>query len=229
MLKNKKSFVLKEAIVLGFAAALLIFGFVIAYKIYSAFSGETDDGSLANFEDRLVPKMQELLDSNKKLDYTQINYFVGDAAVVGYNKVWDSEENRYIFHLKIEKPVSCVDKSCLCFFKGDSALSSNPYKPCTKFDKTTYFLKDMDESISSGESAATGNFYSSQLPDVFTKEGYTYLKLSGSALKIKSHAIYIEKYTNPIDEVIFYIAPVNDATREKINKRKAYIDTLNSK
>ncbi len=228
MLKNKKAFLLKEAIVLGFTAVLLIFGTLIAYKIYLGFTGEQDDGSISNF-DRLNSKVQELSQNDNKMDYTEINYFIGAAAVVGYNKVWDSQQNLYILHLKLEKPGSCADKACLCFFKGDSALSSNPYKPCTKFDKTTYFLKDMDKSISGGESAAAGSFYSPQLPDVFTKEGYTYLLLSGSALKSKSQAIYIEKYTNPIGEVIFYLAPVNDATREKISKRKAYIDSLNSK
>ena len=237
MFKNKKAFILKEAIYLGFAAVLLIFGFLIVYyKIYPAFFGETDDGSLANFEDDLVPKIQELLKNDNKLDYTQINYFIGAAAVIGYNKVWDSQENLNIVGLRIEKPSSCGDKACLCFFKGDSLLGENPkpYKPCTKFDKVAYFLKDKDDAVAytlGGRESTVSNhfFYNPSLSSVFTNEQYKYFLLGGSSLKSKGKVIYIEKYENPTGEVIFYLAPINDATKDKISKRKAYIDNLNNK
>lgn len=228
MFRHKKAFTIEEAIKLALVAIILFSTVTIVYKIYLAFTSERDDGSLANFEDGLVPKVQELLKNDKKLDYTQINYFIGAAAVVGYNKAWDSQQNLQIIGLKIEKPSSCSDKACLCFFKQSSVLSGNPYKPCVKLDKVAYFLKDNDASIAySTERAVANNFYDSSSPKVFTTETYKYLLLDGTTLKQKSQAIYIEKYQNANGEVIFYFAPVNDATRDKINRRKEYINIVN--
>ncbi len=233
MLKNKKAFILKEAIYLGFAAVLLLFGvYIVYYKIYPAFFGETDDGSLANFEDDLVPKIQYLLKNDNKLDYTQINYFIGAAAVVGYNKVWDSQENLNIVGLKIEKPSSCGDKACLCFYKGGEGIFSNPYKPCTKFDKVAYFLKDTDPAVAYStekEVVPDSILYKFPLLYLIPQEKYKYLVLTGSTSKTKSQVIYIEKYENTNGEIIIYLAPFNDAIRDKISKRKAYIDNLNNK
>ncbi|MBI2658668.1 hypothetical protein HYX05_01015 [Candidatus Woesearchaeota archaeon] len=227
MFRNKKAFTLQEAITLALVAVILVSTVAIVYKIYSSFTSERDDGSLANFEDGLIPKVQELLKSDKKLDYTQINYFIGAAAIVGYNKAWDSQQNLQIIGLKIEKPNSCSDKACLCFFKQSSVLSGNPYKPCIKFDKVAYFLKDSDAAVAySTERAVQNIFYDSLVPDTFKTE-YKYMLLDGSNLKQKSQAIYIEKYQNANGEFTFYFAPVNDATRDKINKRKAYIDSVN--
>ena len=65
------------------------------------------------------------------------------------------------------------------------------------------------------------------MPEAFTKEQYRYFLLDGVSLTQKSQLIYIEKYQNANGEVIIYLAPVNDATRDKISQRKAYIDSAN--
>ena len=232
MLKNKKAFTLEDAVRLAFVAGILLFTAFIAYRIWSAFTIESDDGSLSNFENILVPKIQELLNNNKKIDYvkTPVNYFIGAAAVVGYNKAWDSERDKDVVGLKLEKPISCSDKACLCFFKQGSVLSGKPYKPCTKLDKVAYILKDKDAAITySTERTIPNNFYDFSLPNTFSKDQYKYFLLDGTNLRQKSQPLHIEKYQNSNGEVIVFVAPINDATRGKINERKAYIDSVNNK
>jgi|GEM_PF-6171546 hypothetical protein len=231
MLRNKKAFTLEEAIKLAFVAIILLFTVIIAYRIWSAFTTDRDDGSLRNFEGTLAPKIQELLKSDRKIDYikTPVNYFIGAAAVVGYNREWDSERDKYVIGLKLEKPASCSDKACLCFFKQDSGLSGKPYKPCIKLDKVAYILKDPDESIkykTANDEAVANSFYGSSMPEAFTKE-YRYFLIDGASLAQKSQPLYIEKYQKPNGDVIIFVAPINDATRDNINKRKAYIDSAN--
>lgn len=230
MLKSKKGlWSLEEFIKIGLVAFIFFFTLLFATKLHAAVFGDKDDGSSANF-DRIASKMQELLNNNRKLDYSEINYYLGDGrAVVGYNKAWNSETNLPIIGLKIEKPGFCGDKSCLCFFKGDSVLSGKPNKPCIKFDKVTYLIKDKDAAIAySTERTVNANiFYRQPMSDAFTKDEYKYLLIDGAYLKAKDQVIYIEKYENQLGEVIFYIAPVNDATRDKIKQRKQYIDNEN--
>ena len=64
------------------------------------------------------------------------------------------------------------------------------------------------------------------MPDTFKTE-YKYMLLDGNNLKQKSQPIYIEKYENANGEAIFYLAPFNDATKDKLSRRKAYIDSVN--
>lgn len=226
MFKNKKGFTLEEAVKLAFVAFIFLFTLFLATKLYAAVFAEKDDGSSANF-DRIASKMQELLNNNRKLDYAEINYYLGDGrAVAGYNKAWNAETNLPIVGLKIEKPGFCGDKACLCFFKGDSVLSGKPNKPCIKFDKVTYIIKDKDSAIAySTERTVNGDsFYKPPVSDLFTKDEYKYFLIDGSSLSLKNQVIYIEKYENQLGELIIYIAPVNDITRDKIKQRKQYID-----
>ena len=226
MLKSKKAFTLEEAVKLGLAAFVFLFIFFAADKLYAAVTAEKDDGSSANF-DKLAFKFQELVNNNKKLDYAEINYFLGnERAVVGYNELWDAEKNLEVLHLKIEKPGFCGDRACLCFFKGNSVLSAKPQKPCVKFDKVSYIIKDKDAAIAySTESTVPSDiFYKPPMPEAFTKDEYKYMLLDGSTLNVKSQVLYIEKYENELGQIVIYVAPVNDATKDRLKQRKEYID-----
>lgn len=230
MIKNKKGFTIEEAVKLAFVAFIFILTFLFAGKIYAAVFGEKDDDSSANF-DRLASKIQELSNNGRKLDYAEINYFLGaERAVAGYNKVWSAEANAPIIGMKIEKPGFCGDRACLCLYKGLD-LNTKPKKPCIKFEKVAYFLKDKDIStifgISGTEQTVSG-FYKPPMPELFTKEEYKYLMISGTfSLNKNQVVLYIEKYQNDLGEVVFYIAQINDATRDKIKQRKQHIDKEN--
>ena len=225
---NKKAFTLHEAVKLGVVASLVLFTVIFAYRVSQAFAGERDDGSIANF-DRLVKKMQELANSNKKMAHAEISYSLGaERTIAGYNKVWDSEKNLDILRLKVEKPSICGGSACLCLFKENSVLSGKP-RNCAKFEKVEFFLRDKTMAPASGDNTIAGTSFYSQLPENFANDEYKYLILSGAYFGGKNQAIYIEKYTNPNGQIVFYFAPVNDATKDKINARKSYIDAINKK
>lgn len=232
MFKNKKGLTLEEGITFALVVFIILFAvFPFVDNLYAAMMSETDDGSIVNFEKRLAPAVQSLLTNSDKLAYTQINYFLGAGnAVIGYNKIWNSEENLNIIGLKLEKPASCGDKACLCFFKQSkkgAPLSGDPYKPCIKLDKVKYFLKDKDNTVAYETELSVipgDSFYNS---DTFNKEVYKYLLLSGNTFK--SQAIYIEKYENSAGEIILYLAPINGATKDRISKRIEYIDSIKNK
>ena len=227
MFKNKKSFTLEEAIVFAFAGVIFLATLFIGKELYASVTSEKDDGSIANFQSRLVPKIVEMHNNNKKFDYAQIDYFLGaDKAVVGFNKNWNKE-----IDIAIDKPNECSSKACLCIFNRDNIQTGKPQKPCVKFDKVAYFLKDTDESVKvSTEKSVAGNlFYGASSGPLFSQSNYRYMILYGNTLKSKTQAFYLEKYQNSNGDVVFYFAPVNEATKEKIAKRKRYIDSVNNK
>ena len=250
MLHNKRAFTLEEAIKLTIASVLIVVTLVIL-KPFLFPSHNPDKKSLPDFEENLVPKITKLAESDKKLDKDQINYFLGaEKSIIGFNKIWDSARNLQIIGLKVDKPSSCNDKACLCFFERKDLLAGKPLKPCTKFDKVSYFLLDTDGALDDGygnpitteqarmlyrtiPTISAPDTKTSPLPEAFTETEYKYLRLRGMPYaryeNIKDVTIYIEKYENARGEIIIYLAPINEDTKEKIAQRKQYIDSIGGK
>lgn len=226
MFRNKKGIALEEVIIFGLVSFIFIFGVIpFSARLYKTFNSNQDDSSTANFEDQLILKVQELLKSDKKLDYRQINYFLGDDRVVmGYNAEWNKDESGAA-ELVVPKPKSCGSEACLCIYKGSrTVFGGDPLKPCAKFDKVKYFVKH--KSLSSRPFKDTiiagGAFYGPE--SGFDGYEYKYLVLDGN--NFKSQTLYIEKYQNSGAESTIFIAPVNDDTRREINRRKQHIDNI---
>jgi len=242
MLKHKKGIGLDEAVTLALAGVIILVTVAVFWPWLFP-SKDSDVKSLPNFEKNLAPTIKSLQNSEKKMDYDQIEYFVGVSRhITGFNKAWDSKNLELLGRI-IEKPVECKDKACLCYFV--ESPSSKDKSECINFDKVAYFLKDADKDLDDGygnplrEEQVRG-IYSvtptlsapgtkiSSFPEVFTKTQYKLLVLNGASFN-KDKTLYIEKYQNSKGELVIYVAPVNDNTREKINQRRAYINGLNNK
>jgi len=230
MLSNQKSSLISELIVIVLVVLLLILVVFPFYDRLSAFWLDRDDGTLNNFEGKLLPKIQDMLGNSRKLDYREeISFYLGGQkySLVGFEK--GTETKNHIPNqagVTVKKPAGCGTKACICLFEAGetSLIQGNPVKNCAVFDKVSFFLRH-PYLANNGESSVAGSaFYDSSLPEIFTKQDYKYMMMS---IHNVNELLYIEKYTNNQGEAVIYIAPVKDTTREAIKQRKSYIDSIN--
>ncbi|MAG91443.1 hypothetical protein CMO83_02105 [Candidatus Woesearchaeota archaeon] len=228
MFKNKRAFTLEETVTLILVAIILVFSAKFLYPFFAP-SEVKDIKSLPDFEDNLLPAIDRLLSSDNELDYEKVKIFLGsDKNIVGYNKNWDPNRRLELTGLDTVKPRSCADKACLCFYKGNILRGNPPFKPCENYGKVTFFLKDPSFGSASGNTLYGNSIYPDTLPNFIVNDEYKLLILSGGLFRDKDKTIYIEKYEDE-EGIVIYFAPVNDATREKINTRTSYIDRTNRK
>jgi len=137
-IKNKKSMIMiQEAIILAFAAVILLVMISFGYHLYQATLAESDDGSKANF-DNLYEEVKLQLYSSNEYGSKVMNYFIADDKVlVGFGTDWDENKapsinknaphdtrgnfiilsTSLILFKKLYKPFECGSLACLCLYK----------------------------------------------------------------------------------------------------------------
>jgi len=224
--KNKKGFTIgiKEAVLLAFAAILVLAMFSFFFQLKDAFLSEPDDGSKTNF-DRIYSSIKDLIKSSDSKDYKVINYFLADKKfIVGFDRDWDDNTNVVDFYVQgdnIYKSSKCGVSACLCLYSADSGWDKSNNK-----DKNVILCRSDDIAgknvIFSSEGSENVEPRTKGIARVDGKDHY--LVFDGKDWKVQR--LYIEKTT--IDtKIYFYISTIDtDNLNDPANKRKLEIDNL---
>ena len=122
---------IQEAIILAFAAVLILVLFLFFGKLQSVFLSKPDEtGSIGSFRS-LSAKIEELLESPDDNDYRLFNYFIAkDKVLVKFdtgedfnyphmNVIASSLEISYGANDRFYKPFKgCGNSACLCLYGG---------------------------------------------------------------------------------------------------------------
>ena len=224
LLKNKKgdTWTLKEFVILFFAAIIIISITGFFYKLYAVTLSQKDDGSIANFEDRLYANTKQLMESPEATDYIIANYFLGkDRIVVGFDTRWDDtvKVDSTGFDSNIYKPFKCGNAACLCLYtnewdRGDSANRDQSILSC----RSEAFAGHNVVFLS------TANRLSGKTRGIQREDGSgDYLIFYGEDWEVQR--IYIEKkYEENENKYYIYISTINENGDNDVNLRKRQID-----
>ncbi len=117
---KKSMWELREIAVLVFAVFLVIGLGMFINKLYAATLGEKDDGSKANFENRLYIPIRTLMEDGKTKSYVTENYFIGlNNYIIGFNSGWGSSK-KFDDGITIFRPNACGNAACLCIYDANS-------------------------------------------------------------------------------------------------------------
>ena len=227
-MKNRKGAITDEigfgVVELCIVAVLLVFLIGFGIKLYFAFNTGKDDGSKANFENRLYGNIKKMMDSTTDKDCSVASYFIGsDKILVGFDTQWNNERKVVDFAIKkswhsfnVYKPYKCGNSACLCLYNTgwkpeDAAKRDFGIESCKTdifSDKNIIFFSEgSDISVKT-----TGK----QRED---KNG-NYLVFYGKDFGVKR--IYIEKnYKKEEGKYYFYISRIDENKYDDpVNSRK---------
>jgi len=130
--KNKKgTIMIQEAIILAFAAFILLFMITFLYNIYKASSVESDDGSKANF-DALYEQVKLQMYASNDHNSMVMNYYINKKfKLLGFDTgattdfaLIARDDGSSSWRADAYKPSECGQSACLCLYDDDP--SSKP-------------------------------------------------------------------------------------------------------
>jgi len=229
--KNKKSMIMiQEAIILAFAAIILLVMISFGNQLYKATLGESDDGSKANF-DSLYSEIKDLIDSPNDKEYRVINYFIGEKKIlVEFGTDWninsapstnvdaphDGRGNFIIlrtddiYFKKLYKSRECSNSACLCLYKDKLPKESDK--------REEGLMRCRSDGISDKKIIFFNENSNKERTDIVipqrlftgTYDGFTLLYNFKAGKGLGVHQIYIEKdFDESTETYNIYMSEIN--------------------
>ena len=237
-MNNKKAdtWITKEAVIMVFAAILILGTFLFFNKLYASTIGNKDDGSIANFDKRLYADINDMMSDSSTAEYRTENYYLGAKRsligisysyryfLVGFDYDWDDAKKTYntLIPSNINRPYKCGNSACLCLYKGEpESASEKKDQNVVSCKSEAFYGKNI---VFSGESKTNPATKGS-----LRQDGSSYLILGGSDWK--TQYTYIEKQYNQAEgKYYIYISKIQPDRKDDFAAiRKKKIDDSNIK
>jgi len=235
-----------ELIYLIVAAVIILFLVYLGFSFYSFFKEGKEHESTVNNMKVLAGNINNMIKEDEKLVTKTIPYYISkDSVLVGFNN--DSKDvYTGCSKEKIERPILCQDKACLCIYKfvrGNMFEKDPPPLECEDFNQNIIFLSPFNEnkiweSYNPDKVHFRGEKYEFQVLHYLMAYGQLVLYgpgcvtnrndygiPAGKDLYFNVKTIYLEKYTEKGKHYVF-IAKYKDEAGDAVYKRR---DELESK